>query len=149
MRVPQFLQDSGVPFETLRHPPAYTAQRRASRLRVSGRQLAKAVLLRGPRGCLVAVLPATARVDLARLAGELGGPVRLADREEIPRFFNDCEWGALTPFGSLYGLPTLLDESLRADALVVLEGHSHAEAIRMRCADFEALEQPRRLCFAE
>src|SRR5206468_10770228 len=47
--------------------------------------------------------------DLAALADQLGGPVRLACAGEIPQIFADCEWGGLVPFGTLYGLPTLLD----------------------------------------
>src|SRR5207247_11358979 len=77
-----------------------------------------------------------------------GGPVRLASREEIREIFRDCEWGVLVPFGTLYGLPTLLDESYDAEALLVFECHLHSIAIRMRCRDFEQLEKPRRLAFA-
>jgi Ala-tRNA(Pro) deacylase len=148
MRVPLFLADNRVPFETLYHAPAYTAQRRARYLHVPGRQLVKSVLLRAPAGYLVAVLSADARVDLAALEQTLGGPVRLASAEEIPEVFRDCEWGALSPFGSLYGLATVLDDALDPAVMIVFEGHSHAEAIRMRCRDFECLERPRRLRFA-
>jgi Ala-tRNA(Pro) deacylase len=148
MRVPLFLADNRVAFETLYHAPAYTAQRRARYLHIPGRQLVKSVLLRAPAGYLVAVLPADARVDLAALGQTLGGPVRLASAEEIPEVFRDCEWGALSPFGSLYGLATVLDESLDPETMILFEGHSHAEAIRMCCRDFERLERPRRLRFA-
>jgi Ala-tRNA(Pro) deacylase len=148
MRVPAFLADNRVPFERLAHPPAYTAQRRASYLHIPGRQLVKRVLLRGPGGGLLAVLSADARVDLAALEQTMGGPVRLAAVEEIPALFRDCEWGALSPFGSLYGLATVLDDGLDPQALIVFEGHSHGEAIRMRCRDYERLERPRRLKFA-
>ena len=57
--------------------------------------------------------------------------------------------GAVPPFGTLYGLPTLMDESLAPDALLVFEGHTHFEAIRMLCRDYERLEHPIRLRFAE
>jgi Ala-tRNA(Pro) deacylase len=148
MRVPLFLADNRVAFERLYHPPAYTAQRRAKYLHVPGGRLVKAVLLHAPAGHLLAVLPADSHVDLAALAATLGGPVRLAGADEIPELFRDCEWGGLTPFGSLYGLATVLDAALDPEALIVFEGHSHAEAIRMRCRDFERLERPRRLHFA-
>ncbi|MCI0459701.1 MAG: YbaK/EbsC family protein [Gemmataceae bacterium] len=148
MRVPLFLAEQQVAFERLSHPPAYSAQRRAHYLHVPGGQLVKGVLLRGLHGHFLAVLLATARVDLDRLAQALGGPVRLANRDEIPVFFRDCEWGGVTAFGSLYGLPTVLEESLDPESWIVFEGHSHAEAIRMRCHDFERLERPQRLSFA-
>ena len=53
-----------------------------------------------------------------------------------------------SPFGRLYGLPTIMDESLNPDDLIVFEGHTHAEAIRLRGRDFQILERPQRLAFA-
>ncbi len=147
MRVAQFLSEHQIAFETLVHPPAFSAQQRAKHLHLSGRQVAKTVLLVGPSGYFLAVLPATRHVDADALAQVLGGPVRLADDREIARVFRDCEWGVVEPFGTLYDLPTVLDESLAPDAWIVFEAHTHAEAIRMRCRDFERLERPRRLRF--
>ena len=85
MRVPDFLVAQAVPFESLLHPPAFTAQKRARFLHLPGRQVAKVVLLHGPDGYVLAVLPATRHVDAERLAAALGGPVRLADDAEIVR----------------------------------------------------------------
>ena len=94
------------------------------------------------------MLPATRQIDPFRLANHLGGPVRLADDREIARVFRDCEWGVVPPFGTLYGLRTLLDDSLAPDDMLIFEGNTHVEAVRVRCADFERLEKPRRLSFA-
>jgi Ala-tRNA(Pro) deacylase len=148
MRVPQFLSDRHIPFETVIHPPAFTAQKRARFLRVPGKQVAKCVLLAGPDSYLLAVLPATHYIDLEAVARVAGVEVRLAEDGEIAEVFRDCEWGVTAPFGTLYGLQTLLDDSLDPDALMVFEAHSHALAIRMRCRDFEQLEKPRRFRFA-
>jgi Ala-tRNA(Pro) deacylase len=148
MRIPDFLAEQEVPFESLLHPPAFTAQRRAKYLHVPGGRLAKGVLLAGPRGAFLAVLPATHRVDTDALARELAGPVRLATAREVAEVFGDCEWGAAPPFGSLYGLPTFLDDGLDPEGPIVFEGHSHMYALRLLCRDFERLERPRRLRFA-
>jgi len=80
MRAPAFLAEQRVVFETIVHPPAFTAQKRARSLRVSGSHVAKSVLLHGPRGYLLAVLPATQQVDTDALAQ---GLVDLAERIEI------------------------------------------------------------------
>jgi Ala-tRNA(Pro) deacylase len=148
MRVEQFLNEQHVAFETLVHPPAFTAQKRAKYLGIPGQQVAKSVLLHGPAGYFLAVLAATHHIDTAALGGQLGGPVRLAEDHEIAEVFRDCEWGVVAPFGTLYGLSTVLDESLPSDALLVFEANSHAEALRLRCGEFERLERPRRLRFA-
>jgi Ala-tRNA(Pro) deacylase len=148
MRIAEFLARQQVAYEAVPHPPAFTAQQRAKSLRVSGAQVAKCVLLRGPAGFLLAVLPATHHIDTDLLARDLGGPVRLATDQEIAEVFRDCEWGVVPAFGTLYGLPTLLDDSLSPAALLVLETHTHVDAVRLRCCDFEHLERPRRLRFA-
>jgi Ala-tRNA(Pro) deacylase len=148
MRIADFLAEKQVPVEFLPHPLAFTAQKRAKYLGVSGTQVAKSVLLRAPAGYLLAVLPATHRVDTDQLARAVGGPVCLASDHEIATVFRDCEWGVVPPFGRLYGVRTVLDEALNADTPLVLETHTHMEAIRLRCGDFERLERPRRLRFA-
>jgi Ala-tRNA(Pro) deacylase len=106
------------------------------------------VLLCGPEGLFLAVLPATHHVETRRLSELLGGPVRLARDEEIAATFRDCEWGAVPPFATLYGLRSVLEETIDPDTDLVFEGHTHVEAVRLRCRDFERLERPRRLAFA-
>jgi Ala-tRNA(Pro) deacylase len=148
MSVAEFLTDHQVSFETIYHAPAFSAQKRAKYLHTPGKQVAKCVLLVGPSGYLLAVLPATQQIDLERLSAQLGESMRLAEEQEIAWVFRDCEWGVVPPFGTLYGLSTILDESFNRAALLVFEGRLHAESIRLLCSDYETLERPRRLRFA-
>ena len=148
MRVSQFLSDQQVAFEEMVHAPAYTSQKLAKSLHISGRRVMKSVLLKGPRGFFVAVLPAPQRIDTVRLSVAFGGSVRLATVEEINDQFRDCEFGTLMPFGRLYGLTTILEATLPLDAPIVFEAQRHAVAIRMSCRDFLKLERPERLAFA-
>jgi Ala-tRNA(Pro) deacylase len=148
MRVSQFLSDQQVSFEEMPHAPAYTSQRLARSLHITGRRVVKSVLLRGPKGFFVAVLPAAQRIDLARLAMAFNGPVRLATERELTEQFLDCEWGAVMPFGRLYGLTTILEASIPLDATIVFEAQLHAVAIKMQCRDFARLERPERMGFA-
>jgi Ala-tRNA(Pro) deacylase len=148
MRVHTYLADHQVPFDTLLHPPAFTAQKRAKYLHVPGRQVAKCVLLAGAEGYILAVLPATHHVDTETVGRELGSAFRLANSEEIAEVFRDCEWGVLTPFGTLYGIATILDERIEPETSMIFEAHEHGLAIRMSCRDYEQLEKPRRFRFA-
>ncbi len=149
MRVPQFLADHQVHFEELYLAPAFSATQRAKHLHVSGRQVAKCVLLIAPSGPLLAVLPATHHIDFRLLADQLGEDVRLARDEELADAFPDCEWGVALPFGVVYGLRTVLDDAIHPEDLIVFEGNTHVEAVRLRCSDFERLELPRRLRFGK
>jgi Ala-tRNA(Pro) deacylase len=94
------------------------------------------------------VLPSTHVIDIELLALYWGGPVRLASAAEAARVFFDCEWGAVPAFGNLYGVPTLLDESVASTASVVFEVGSHFTDVRLSCEHFERLTGSLRLSFA-
>ncbi len=148
MRVPDYLANQGVPFDLLWHAPAFSASKRARALHLAGREVARAVLLVGPDGYFLAVLPSTHAIDLELLARQWGGPIRLARVAEAARLFFDCEWGAIPAFGNLYGLPTLLEADVPSAAWVVFETGSHFADVRLSCEDFERLTGSLRLSFA-
>jgi Ala-tRNA(Pro) deacylase len=145
MNIQTFLKSRGVEFEILTHEPTYDAQHMAQAVHVSGHEVAKTVLLRANHAYnyVVAVLPATRKIDFERTCKALGGTeLALATEVEMASVCPDCEIGALPPFGSQYGLKTVADESLSQDEWIVFEGNTHAEAIRMRYEDFDRLEHP-------
>lgn len=150
MTIREYLRKHSVPFSVVLHAPAPSASRVAQTVHLSGQKVAKAVLLRAGADYLLAVLPATHRVSLGRLAELLGRTdIRLASEEELDRVFPDCEHGALPPFGRLYGLQTLVDSSLAASGEILIEGNFRHEGLRLRFRDFEWVEEPQRARFAE
>ena len=143
MNIADFLQDQNVEFELSPHRDTYDAQRMAATIHVSGREVAKTVLLRVDESYVVAVLPANKAIDFDQAAGLLGArKVELATEIEISEHCPDCEIGALPPFGSQYGMKTLVDESLAEDEEIVFEGNTHHEAFRVSYEDFHRLEEP-------
>ncbi len=145
MNIQDFLREHDISFEVIRHRPTYDAQRMAQAVHVSGTEVAKTVLLRANSGYLylVAVLPATKHVDLDKVQLVMGGSkLELATEQEISQHCPDCEVGALPPFGSQYGMKTLIEGTLFEDPEIVFEGNSHDEAIRMNLDDYRRLEQP-------
>jgi Ala-tRNA(Pro) deacylase len=149
MKLEELLNSRHIPFERLPHQRTYTANRMAQTLHVPGKEVAKTVVLRTGHGHALAVLPATHHVDLDQVGRDLGEDhVELASEEEMNRLFPDCEVGAVPPFGSLYQMPTIVDESLTADRTIVFDAQDHEQAIRMSFQDYEALEHPRTGHFA-
>jgi Ala-tRNA(Pro) deacylase len=139
-----FLSQSGRPYRVIQHPTTYTAREVAQAAHVPDEEVAKSVVLRAGEDYVMAVLPATRVVDLDKARAALHtGAVALADESEFGRLFPDCERGALPPFGSGYGLTTVVDEGLTRDEEIVFEGNTHREAIQMRYDDYAALEHPR------
>jgi len=68
--------------------------------------------------------------------------VRLATEHEMAGLYPDCDTGAMAPFGSLYGQDVYMDDSLLADPEIVFHAGTHADAMRMRLADFMKLANP-------
>jgi Ala-tRNA(Pro) deacylase len=77
-----------------------------------------------------------------------GAKIQLATEVEIADRFPDCEFGALPPLGSRYGVETLVDRSLTSDEYIVFAADKHDEAIRMSYAAFNELEHPSVVSFA-
>jgi Ala-tRNA(Pro) deacylase len=153
MNIPTFLEERNCAFERIPHVATYSAQRLAGALHVKGREVAKTVLLRtnskGGHQFVVAVLPAVKQVDFKRAARVLAAnKVRLATEMEIAEHCPDCDFGVLPPFGSSYGMKTMVDASLATDNEICFEGNTYQEAIRMKFDDFQRVEHPRVASFA-
>jgi len=143
MNVHEFLRRHKVDYELLYHTPTYDAQRLAQAVAESGYHVAKTVLLKSDADYLLALVPATHTIDLADARLLLRADyLELASEEELAKRFPDCETGAIPPFGSHYGITTLVDESLSESEEIVFEGNTHDEAIRMRFDDYFELEKP-------
>lgn len=128
----------------LDHRQAFTAQEVAAAQHVSGKDLAKVVMLRRGDEFIMAVLRAPDRVDLDHVRTLLkGSDLRLATEQEFAGLFPSCEPGAMPPFGNLYGLPVWVDETLAEDAGIVFNAGTHTQTVKMGYADFAHLVKPR------
>jgi Ala-tRNA(Pro) deacylase len=112
-------------------------------MHVSGKEIAKVVIVKIDGQFAMAVVPAPHKIDLERLREASGAKrVELASEKEFQNLFPDCEVGAMPPFGNLYGLPLYVARPLAEDEEIVFNAGSHTEAIRMRYADFARLANP-------
>jgi Ala-tRNA(Pro) deacylase len=150
MYICDFLRSRGVWFETLLHRPASSSTKLAGSIHEPGRRVAKTVLIKAGEQFVLAVLPATSRIDLARLGAAVGAPeaqVRLATAQELLELFPDCEPGVVPPFGQLYGLKTVVDSALAEMPEIVVCANTRHEGMRIRFHDFQTLEEPMRASF--
>ena len=148
-RVKEYLDKEKVPYTHHVHRTAYTAQEVAAEEHVSGKMMAKTVILKAGDRFAMAVLPSSARADLGALRSSLGDKeVRLASEIEFTGLFPDCDVGAMPPFGNLYGLPVYVEESLTRDEEIVFNAGTHQDTLWMKYADFARLVQPQVARFA-
>lgn len=142
--IQNYLRDESVPFLRYWHPRAVSAQHLASALHVTGHRVAKSVIVRADAQLWICLIPAAEVLDLEKVQDVLGvHEAMLASEGEFAARFPQCEVGAEPPFGRLYGLPVLVDESLSVAEDLLLRAGSHEEALEVSVKDFIALESPR------
>ena len=149
-RIREYLESKSLAFEWLPHPEAFSAQEVAHSLHVSGKRLAKTVVLDAD-GCLVmAVLPASHRLNLHELKSVLGAKcLEMLPESELSKIFPDCDLGAIPPLGGLYGVAVWVDNAVAATGEIVFTAGTHVDAVRMAYSDFVELAKPRVGHFAE
>jgi Ala-tRNA(Pro) deacylase len=137
------LDEHEIAYEVETHPHAVSADRLAASEHVSGYDVAKPVLLSIGGQLAMVVVPGSEIVDLDRATEVFGhNEVRLATEDEFVELFDDCEPGAEPPFGHLYGIPTFLDEDLRARQRLVCRDGSHTQTITLDVADYVRVARP-------
>ncbi len=143
-RLRDFLDTENVKYVVISHSLAYTAGGIAALLHIPGRELAKTVIVKIDGTLAMAVVSASQHVDLKLLKHAVDGKeIALASEDEFKAVFPDCETGAMPPFGNLYGIRVLVDESLKKDKEIAFNAGSHRELVRLAWDDFVRLVQPR------
>jgi Ala-tRNA(Pro) deacylase len=142
-KLKDFLDSQHIDYTSIPHSTAYTAQGIAALTHISGKEVAKTVMVKLDDNLSMAVLPASKTVDLEMLKRATGAKsAGLASEREFREKFPDCETGAMPPFGNLYNLPVLVEESLSRDKEIAFNAGTHNELIRMYYDDFARVVQP-------
>jgi Ala-tRNA(Pro) deacylase len=118
-RVANLLNEHGIAFQVLRHEPVYTSEEAA---RIRGTPLAsgaKALICKGEQGFVMFVVPADRKLDSHAVRRAKGWrKLRFATREEVLELTGLAP-GSIPPLGSLFGLPTLCDERLGENDVIL------------------------------
>ena len=138
------LEAQGIDYESVPHPRTYTASHTAQIAHVPGDNVAKAVVIHHEEGYVLAVVPASHRIDLSTLQEVIDRRMGLASERELDELFPDCDQGAAPPVGAAYGVPTVVDESLGGRDEVWFEGGDHRTLIKVSGAAFDRLMQDAR-----
>ena len=149
MQVVELLDRFSADYKVSQHRPAFSAQRLAHEEHVHGMNVAKPVVVTADGRDYVCVLPACCRIDFDALRTVLGADhVELADEDHVAELFADCELGAEPPFGTLFEMPTLMDDTLGKDGFLVCQAGTHEKAVRLSLNDYQKLEKPKVMHFS-
>ncbi len=149
-RLKKLLDDENIRYVVIAHSRAYTAQEVAASAHVKGKNLVKTVMVNADGKHYMVATTANQKVNLDKVKNVLGAKhVRLENEDEFAGLFDDCEVGAMPPFGNLYGVPVLADEQLFSDEEIAFNGGNHSTVVKMSFADFERLAKPQRADVAD
>jgi Ala-tRNA(Pro) deacylase len=132
----KYLTTQGATYDVVEHQPTISAKEAAQQARIPSDQMLKAVLLRDKDGYVLAILPASERLNLGRIRIFLHRRMRLATEKEIAKLFSDCAPGAIPAIGAAYNLDMLVDDTLTNRPEIYFEGGDHRSLIHMNGAEF-------------
>lgn len=135
----RYLRAQDIPYDLLHHPHTATSMEAAQASHIPGDMIAKTVLLEDEAGFVMAVLPATHRIDLGELHRRFNRRLGLATEMEMSSLFRDCETGAVPPIGPVYGIHTIVDDSLAEQSEVYFEAGDHEQLVHVSGETFGAL----------
>jgi len=140
--VRMFLDNQRIRYELIAHKGTATSLRTAKEAHIEADRLAKAVLLEDDlehSHYLMAVLPASRRLELPEVAIAAGRRLHFASEEDAAGLFEDCEAGAIPPVGAAYGVEMLIDESMLELPEVYFEAGDHQHLVHVQGDDFAKL----------
>ena len=141
-RVQHLLNQYDVTFDVLRHEPVFTSGEAAQ---IRGTPLAsgaKALVCKGDERFVMFVVPADRKLDSRGVRRDKGWrKLRFATRDEVAELTGLAP-GAIPPFGSLFGLPTMCDRRLGESEVINFNAGDHGISVSMRYADYLLVEKP-------
>jgi Ala-tRNA(Pro) deacylase len=126
-----FLDGQGVAYELVEHESVMSAAAEARVAHVPPDQVAKTVLLHDGSVYVIAVVRASARLDLRKVREHLGATrnLRLATEDEIARDFPTVEVGAVPPFGPWVPSAEVIDSALVETGRILCPAGDHRHSV--------------------
>jgi Ala-tRNA(Pro) deacylase len=127
----EFLDGAGINYELIEHEPTLSAAAEARVTEHAPDQVAKTVVLHDGSAYVIAVIPASDRLDLHKLRELLGATrqLRLASEDEIARDFPSLEVGAVPPFGPMVPAAEVIDRALLEQQRILCPAGDHRHSV--------------------
>ena len=143
--VTTYLAERGIAFDVVEHPVTNTAVAEARAAGVPADHAAKNVALIDGQRFVLAVVPASHRLDLNKARAVLGrsASLRLATETEISDHAGPFEVGAVPPLGPLLDALEIFDGRLLEHDAILFSGGDHRHGVLIDPHDLIEVAQPR------
>jgi len=141
-KLEDFLKGNHVTYDVIDHARTFTAQGTAKVEHISGKNMAKVVMIKSDSQDLMVVIPAHRMLDLQKLTAKIGQEnLRIEEENEFGSLFPDCELGAMPPIGKIYKLPCYVDRTLLEHEEIFFNGGNHAQSVKMKAEEFRRIAE--------
>ena len=148
-KLKKFLDNSKIKYKVVEHKKVYTALNEAETQHLNEKTVAKTVLVKTDKDYAIVVVPAAKYVDFNKVKKALKTKkVRVAKESDMAKVLK-TKIGLVHPFGNLYKLPVLVDNSLLKQKTFIASAGSYTESIEIKPKDFEKLVKPAKSTFSK
>jgi Ala-tRNA(Pro) deacylase len=124
------LERRGAHFKLIHHAPTADGMQEAIALGLPADEVLKAVVLETEGHPVLAILPASRRLDMHRVREAVGdGHARLATEAEIERDLPGCELGGVPPLGSVLHAPAYVDPEVLGHRTVAFAAGTQTDSV--------------------
>ena len=144
----KLLEDSGIAFRLIDHPPTRTAQEAAKVAGSKPEEVAKSLVLMADKKPVLVIVIGNRRIEFKTLKKlkEIKD-LRLASPEEVISY-TGCPIGSVPPFGQFFNLPIIIDSAIKVMDEVVFSPGTDVQSVRMKARDFLRILQGEILDFS-
>lgn len=143
-KLKECLETNHIEYRTFRHSTPYVTSPSREQEHIPNPEFIKNFLLKIDGKMVMTVLPATRTLELEKLRKNLDAKqIELVGSSEVKTIFEDCEPGAVPPFGNLFGVNVIVAKSLTKNERISFNGGTHHDLVTLKYKDFEQLVHPK------
>jgi Ala-tRNA(Pro) deacylase len=148
-KIEALLTEKGITYKKFEHEPVRTSEEAAAlRPDYTISQGAKALIIRvkknGEKSFTMIVVPGDKKFDSAKVKAFLGASdIRFATPEEVGEITGGVQLGGVPPFGTLWNLPVIADESLFQNQEIIFNAGDRSVSIAIPSSAYRDIVTPR------
>ncbi len=141
-KIKNYLTKNKLKFEIIKHKTVFTAYDLAQTTQLKLNQIGKTLFVKADKDYYLILLPGNRRLNIPKLKKILKAKkVSIVKEKEMAKELK-IKPGAITPFGSLYKVGVVVDNSLTKVTDALFGAGSFTESLRIKLKDYLKMEEP-------
>ena len=145
-KIINFLEKAKVKYEIIKHKTVFTAFDKSQTLKVPEKIVGKTLILKANNSLVFVLIPTNKKLDLTKIKKKIGKnaecpkeKIELASERLIKKKIKGVKLGAIPPFGNLWKCQTFVDNSIKKEKEIILNGGDWNFSIKILSKDLKKL----------